>query len=103
MGFEPMRIATRELESRTLTNSVIFALFVLFVKWSCLEYGGWTVERQSPPKVQDKGFEPLSIAARRPQRRPLTTWVILLDPTNVELNWSYRESNAGSRSQNPVS
>ena len=75
MGFEPMRLAPRELESRSLTNSDIFAerqdplKFAYELDVAVRILGG--LFTGSHLKLQDMGFEPMRIAPPRPQRGPL--------------------------------
>lgn len=76
VGFEPTRIASRELESRALTarpssRSLSFG-FRQGEEITCL--------------LQDMGFEPMRIAPPRPQRGPLTSWVILLGQVPMKTN-----------------
>ncbi len=68
-----MRIATRELESRSLTNSDIFAEAKM--RTACVTTNG-----HLRIILQDMGFEPMRITTLRPQRSPLTSWVILHIP-----------------------
>ena len=65
-----MRLAPRELESRSLTT-----------RTSSL--GPFR------DKLQDVGFEPTRFSTPRPQRGPVTTWVILLFLSDSNNNKAY--------------
>ncbi len=72
VGFEPTQISLRELESRALTTRPSslkgYRIHVQLIRVPCCT---------NPWVLQDVGFEPTRIAAPRPQRGPVTTWVIL--------------------------